>query len=154
MSDIYSERKRSEVMSRISGQDTALEGMVRRGLFAKGFRYRKNLRSLPGKPDIVLAKYRAIIFVHGCFWHGHHGCKRSTIPTTRTDFWRAKIGRTMERDKEKTEALLATGWRVAVIWQCSLKGSDVTLSTVNALADWIRSDRSWIEMPPLNKHRS
>jgi DNA mismatch endonuclease (patch repair protein) len=147
MTDFMSPQQRSRAMSSVRGKETGIERSVRSLLHRQGFRFKKNVRDLPGRPDILLPKYNAAIFIHGCFWHGHSGCRRSTVPATRTEFWQAKIGRTTERDKQKTEALLATGWRVAVIWQCSLKGPDLILPTVDTLADWIRSGRSWIEIP-------
>lgn len=107
-------------MSRIHGKDTDPELRVRSWLFSHGFRYRKNDKRLPGKPDIVLPKYKTVIFVHGCFWH-QHGCKDTTMPKSRTDFWEAKLTRNVERDQEHVRALQAAGWNVIVIWECELK---------------------------------
>ena len=108
-------------MSKISGKETKPEILVRKYLFAKGFRYRKNVRELPGKPDIVLPKYKTIIFIHGCFWHGHKGCRKSALPSTNTDFWHAKIGKNIERDQSHILELEKAGWKVIVVWQCELK---------------------------------
>lgn len=121
MPDIFSKSKRSEIMSKISGKDTKPEIIVRKYLFSKGFRYRKNVNELPGKPDIVLLKYKIIIFIHGCFWHGHEGCKKSTLPTTNLEFWKDKLEKNKERDKFNILKLQEIGWKVIVIWQCELK---------------------------------
>lgn len=120
MSDIYSKSKRSEIMSHISGKETKPEIIVRKFLFTNGFRFRKNAINLPGKPDIVLPKYKTIIFIHGCFWHGHT-CKRGVLPTTSVEFWKAKIGGNIERDKRNIAELEKKGWLVIVIWQCEIK---------------------------------
>jgi len=119
MPDIYSKQKRSELMSRISGKETKPEIMVRKYLFSQGFRFRKNVKNLPGKPDIVLSKYKTVIFIHGCFWHGH-SCKRGALPETNIEFWVAKIGGNIERDKHCIAELEKQGWKVIVIWQCEL----------------------------------
>ncbi len=121
MADHLTPEKRSWNMSRIRSKDTSIEKKVRSYLFAYGFRYRKNVAKLPGKPDIVLPKYRIAIFVHGCFWHRHPGCKYSTIPTTNTDFWYQKLSRNVENDQTHYKDLLSMGWRVSVVWGCELK---------------------------------
>ncbi len=121
MADVFSTQKRSEVMSLIRDKDTKPEIMVRRFLRKQGFGYRKHVSWLPGKPDIVLTKYRCAIFVNGCFWHGHEGCKYFVIPKTRTEWWMKKISETRVRDKKKYDQLLELGWRVFVIWECDLK---------------------------------
>ncbi|MFV0587700.1 very short patch repair endonuclease [Bacteroides reticulotermitis] len=120
MSDIYSKSKRSEIMSHISGKETKPEIIVRKFLFANGFRFRKNVINLPGKPDIVLPKYKTIIFIHGCFWHGHT-CKRGVLPTTNVEFWKTKIGENIERDKRNIAEFEKNDWLVIVIWQCEIK---------------------------------
>jgi len=107
-------------MSKISGKDTKPEIIVRKFLFANGFRYRKNVKDLPGKPDIVLPKYKTVIFVHGCFWHGHD-CPAGKLPETNREFWERKINGNIERDKRNQEKLKALGWKVIVIWQCEIK---------------------------------
>jgi DNA mismatch endonuclease (patch repair protein) len=121
MSDVFPPEKRSQVMSRIQGKDTKPEIMVRQYLRTHGFGYRKNVAGLPGKPDIVLTKYRCVIFINGCFWHGHEGCKYFVIPKTRTDWWLAKINRTKERDTENYAQLSKEGWRVFIIWECEIE---------------------------------
>lgn len=120
MSDIFSKTKRSNIMSKISGKETKPEILVRKFLFSKGFRYRKNVKELPGKPDIVLPKYKTIIFVHGCFWHGHT-CKSGKLPETNRNFWEVKIGKNIVRDNCDIIKLKEAGWKVLIIWQCEIK---------------------------------
>jgi len=122
MPDIYSKQKRSEIMSHISSKETKPEIMVRKFLFANGLRFRKNVKDLPGKPDIVLPKYKTVIFIHGCFWHGHT-CKRGTLPATNAEFWENKIGGNIERDKRNVSELEKQGWKVIVIWQCEIRNA-------------------------------
>lgn len=132
MSDIYSKDKRSNIMSKISGKDTKPEILVRKFLFAKGFRFRKNVKELPGKPDIVLPKYKTIIFVHGCFWHGHT-CKRGELPKTNDRFWKEKIDKNMERDTRNILELKEIGWNVIIVWQCEIRNKvslDIRLSNL------------------------
>ena len=128
MADSLSKEKRSWNMSKIRGKDTSIEVKVRKYLFSKGFRYRKNVKTLPGKPDIVLPKYKTVIFVHGCFWHRHEGCKDATMPKTRTDFWREKFCKNIENDQLHTQQLITAGWKVLVLWECEIEKSfDVTM---------------------------
>ncbi len=141
------QQQRSRAMSRVRGTETKIECTVRSLLHQKGYRFRKNVANLPGHPDIVLPKHNVVIFVHGCFWHGHSGCNKSKLPATRTEFWQKKIGRTVERDHEKNNELVALGWRVAVVWECSLKNRDNTANAIIQLSDWIASDRKWLEAP-------
>lgn len=108
-------------MSRIRGKDTKIEVLVRSYLFSKGFRFRKNDKRYPGKPDIVLPKYKTVIFVNGCFWHMHPGCKQATIPKTRTEFWVEKLNRNVENDRKNQQALRDAGWNVIVVWECELE---------------------------------
>lgn len=121
MVDVLTPEQRQLNMSRIRGRDTKPEMLVRRGLHACGFRYRLQDRKLPGRPDLIFPRYRAVIFVHGCFWHGHD-CPLFKLPETRRDFWDAKISSNRTRDKRAEETLLERGWRVATVWECSLKG--------------------------------
>jgi DNA mismatch endonuclease, patch repair protein len=121
MADMVSKEKRSEMMSKIRGKETTIEVMVRKFLFKRGLRYRKNDKRYPGSPDIVLPKYRTIIFIHGCFWHGHNSCKLFRVPKTRTEFWTNKINRNIERDRTNIEKLISMGWKVIIIWECSLR---------------------------------
>lgn len=108
-------------MSRIKGKDTKIEVEVRKYLFSKGYRFRKNDKRYPGKPDIVLPKYHVAIFVHGCFWHRHEGCKDATTPKTRTEFWLEKFDKNVKNDRIKQEKLRELGWKVIVIWECEIK---------------------------------
>ncbi len=108
-------------MSRIRSTNTKPEEIVRKYLFSKGFRYRKNDKRYPGKPDIVLPKYKSMIFVNGCFWHGHEDCKYFVIPKTNTEFWVNKISKNIERDKQQAAELQEKGWNIIVIWECQLK---------------------------------
>ena len=120
MADNHSKEVRSRNMSHIRSVNTKPEEVVRKYLFSKGFRYRKNVRSLPGTPDIVLSKYRTAVFVNGCFWHKHE-CKRFVFPSSNTDYWIPKILRNVERDEKNYQLLAADGWRVLTVWECELK---------------------------------
>lgn len=120
MADNHSKEIRSMNMSHIRSTNSKPEEIVRKYLFSKGFRYRKNVRSLPGTPDIVLPKYKTIIFVNGCFWH-KHDCPRFVWPSSHQEYWRPKIQRNVERDKQNIAALHALGWSVITIWECELK---------------------------------
>lgn len=122
MSDIYSKSKRSDIMSKISGKETKPEILVRKYLFSKGFRFRKNVKGLPGRPDIVLPKYRVVIFIHGCFWHGH-SCKRGNLPSSNIQFWENKISQNISRDENVTQKLKELGWKVIIIWQCEIQNN-------------------------------
>ena len=121
MADRISPEHRSWNMSRINGKDTKIEVMVRQYLFHYGFRFRKNDKRYPGKPDVVLPKYKTAIFVHGCFWHRHEGCKLATTPKTRTEFWMEKFAKNVANDKKHSEQLQEMGWHVIVIWECELE---------------------------------
>ena len=120
MSDNHTKEIRSKNMSHIRSTNSKPEEIVRKYLFSKGLRYRKNVRNFPGCPDIVLSKYRVIIFVNGCFWH-HHNCPRFVWPSSNVEYWKNKIDHNVERDKKNKELLQAQGWRVITIWECELK---------------------------------
>ena len=120
--DIVSREKRSEMMAGIHSKDTKPEIYVRKLLHAKGYRFRLHKKDLPGKPDIVMPKYRLAIFVNGCFWHMHENCHIFKMPKSRVEFWEAKLSANRKRDELKTSELVAAGWRVLTIWECSLKG--------------------------------
>jgi len=146
MADVVDPSTRSRMMSGIRGRNTKPELMVRSLLHRNGFRFRLHVRELPGKPDIVLPKYHAAIFVHGCFWHGHD-CPLYRLPSTRPDFWHDKIERNRSRDRWARDALLAAGWRIAVIWECALRGKGVDIGEVaQHLAGWLRSNQVSIEI--------
>ncbi len=119
--DRHSKEVRSYNMSMIKSSDTKPEEMVRKYLFSKGLRYRKNVKTLPGKPDIVLRKYNTIVFVNGCFWHGHENCKYFVMPKSNIEFWEKKISYNVERDKKIYKLLTDAGWNVLTIWECELK---------------------------------
>ena len=121
MADSLTKEKRSWNMSRIRGKDTKIEVKVRKYLFSKGFRYRKNVATLPGKPDIVLPKYKTAIFVHGCYWHRHPGCKYAYIPKTNVEFWEKKFSENMANDEKNRLKLETSGWTVITLWECDIK---------------------------------
>ena len=137
MSDILTPAQRHANMAAIRSASTKPEVTLRRALWREGFRYRMNDKRLPGTPDIVLPKYRTVIFVHGCFWHGHKDCKNYTVPKTNTDFWTAKIARNQERDQDTWRQLEAKGWSVIIVWECELKKGRLQ-ETVRATASAIR----------------
>jgi DNA mismatch endonuclease (patch repair protein) len=118
MADIYSTDKRSAIMSRVRAKNTKPEMVVRRLLHRMGYRFRLHSENLPGRPDIVLPRFRTVIFVNGCFWHGHSGCKKSARPTTNAEFWDKKIAANVARDREQVSRLSVAGWLVLTIWQC------------------------------------
>jgi DNA mismatch endonuclease (patch repair protein) len=132
LGDIVSPAVRSRMMAGIRTADTKPEMVIRRALHARGYRYRLHVRSLPGTPDLAFPSRRAVIFVHGCFWHGHD-CHLFRLPSTRTEFWRAKINRNRENDKSSIERLSGAGWRSCTIWECALKGRNKI--PVDQLAD-------------------
>ena len=120
MADRLSKEERSELMSHIRSVNTKPEVALRRALWRRGFRYRVNVKNLPGSPDIVLPKHRTVVFIHGCFWHGHNGCKEYTVPKTNPEFWVNKVARNQERDQEVWRKLEAKGWSVVIVWECEL----------------------------------
>jgi DNA mismatch endonuclease (patch repair protein) len=138
MSDVLNSAQRHYNMSQIRSKDTKPEEIVRKYLFNQGFRYRKNDARYPGKPDIVLPKFKTIVFVHGCFWHQHPGCKKARIPDTNTDFWTQKFERNVLRDKRNQELLKAAGWRVTVVWECEVATKKKRASRLPLLAEEIK----------------
>lgn len=134
MADVHDKQTRSYNMSQIKGKNTKPEILVRKFLFSKGFRYRLHLKTLPGKPDIVLPKYKTIIFINGCFWHGHENCKYFVIPKTRTDWWLNKIYGNKQKDSENFIQLSQIGWKIVTIFECELK-RDKLNNTLNRLLD-------------------
>lgn len=119
--DTFSPEKRSEIMRRVHSTDTTPEKKVRSLLHGLGFRFRLHRSDLPGKPDIVLPKYRTVVFIHGCFWHRHPGCPRASTPATRREYWLPKFERTMQRDRVNQVKLIGLGWRVVVVWECEMR---------------------------------
>jgi len=134
-------------MSSVRGKDTKPEMAIRRALHANGFRYRLHGKDLPGSPDIVLRKYRAVIFVHGCFWHGHD-CSMFRLPKSRTDFWEAKMDRNRERDRKVMATLGEQGWRRLTIWECSLRGRDKLAmeDVIQRTVDWLHGSDTVLEI--------
>jgi DNA mismatch endonuclease (patch repair protein) len=132
-------------MRAIRAKNTGPEMTLRRALHHRGFRFKLHCRGLPGSPDIVLPKYRAAIFVHGCFWHRHYGCRLTTTPKTRVEFWSEKFRRNVERDQENLVALCKEGWRTAILWQCQLSGKSLGAS-IDKLADWLPSSEQHFEL--------
>jgi DNA mismatch endonuclease (patch repair protein) len=138
MADVHSPETRSFNMSQIKGKNTKPEEQVRKYLFSRGYRYRKNVSNLPGKPDIVLPKYKTCIFVNGCFWHKHEGCKYFVWPKNNAEFWKNKITGNVERDLRQQNELRLLGWKVVVIWECELK-KDRFNETMASVEDKIRN---------------
>ncbi|MDV2116880.1 very short patch repair endonuclease [Alcaligenes faecalis] len=130
--------QRSRMMSSIRGKNTWPERTLRTILFSRGFRYRLHVRKLPGSPDMVFPKYRALVFVHGCFWHRHDGCRYTTTPRTNGNFWRRKFQGNIERDRRHMDALKALNWRVAIVWECALKHSPV--KTACMVEEWLHGN--------------
>lgn len=137
MPDKHTPTQRSYNMSQIKSKDTKPEIKLRKALFAAGFRYSLNSKKLPGKPDIVLKKYKTVIFVNGCFWHGHQDCRYFVMPKTRTEFWSAKIKGNKERDQRNTVLLQEEGWNVITVWECELKKNNFE-DTIKLLIQKIR----------------
>lgn len=142
MADTVSVEVRSAIMSRVRSRDTTPELVVRRALHQAGFRYRLHCKDLPGSPDIVLPKYRTVVQVHGCFWHGHYCSRGNRLPHTNTEYWRRKIQRNRDRDESTRRALSETGWRVVIIWEC-----DHEAATRQLLLD-LDTERSRLGKPP------
>lgn len=137
MVDVVSAGTRSRMMSGIRSKGTKPEVLVRRALFAAGYRFRLHRRDLPGAPDVALPGRKVAIFVHGCFWHMHAGCKNAKLPATRRDFWRAKLEGNVERDRRSVKALQSAGWRVLVVWECATRDTLVAAALPIMLATWI-----------------
>lgn len=145
MTDVVDAATRSRMMAGIRGRDTRPEIALRRELHARGFRFRLHERKLPGRPDLVLPKWRAAVLVHGCFWHRHPDCRYATMPATRPEFWSAKFAGNVERDARNHAALLLLGWRVATVWECALRGDRIRYS-VDALSEWLRGAGDVIDL--------
>lgn len=146
--DIVNPKDRSRIMSLIKSKDTKPEMIIRKTLHSKGYRYVLHDKRLPGHPDIVFPKYNAIINIHGCFWHGH-GCYLFKQPETRKDFWRKKISSNRERDKKNTDTLLERGWRVCIIWECSIKGNqhfEQLHKIINTIENWLVAENNYLEI--------
>lgn len=149
MADIVPPSARSRMMSGIKGKNSLPERLVRRLLFAAGFRFRLHRRDLPGTPDIVMPGRKIAIFVHGCFWHAHKGCKYAKVPATRPDFWIAKLQANVERDQRAIEELTVMGWRVLCVWECATRNHETVKSLTDNLIDWINGDAQFGEISGL-----
>lgn len=143
MADTVDKKTRSRMMAAVKGKNTSIEIALRRALFALGYRYRLHGRTLPGRPDIVLPKHNAAIFIHGCFWHGHDDCQAFCLPKTRKAFWRKKIERNKERDLESVAALAESGWRVMTVWECAMRRGKTaeTVRVAEKVDRWLRGNR-------------
>lgn len=146
MVDVVDSITRSRMMSGIRGKDTQPELRLRHALHRLGLRYRLHASGLPGRPDIVLPKHQAVIFVQGCFWHRHSDCSFTTMPASNTEFWKVKFNRTIQRDKRNIDLLSQSGWRTAIVWECELRGKawDGAAETIGM---WLKSDVRDIEIP-------
>lgn len=142
MADVKTPEQRSRNMAAIKGKDTKPEMIVRKYLFSRGMRFRVQVRKLPGTPDIVLPKYKTAIFVNGCFWHGHEGCKYFRLPKSNIEFWKEKIERNIERDRESMQALLDLGWKIIRVWECELRNKANRENTLNKIYKSITSSES------------
>ena len=138
MVDKFSRKKRSSIMSRVKGKDTQPEKAVRTILHRMGYRFRLYRSDLPGKPDIVLSKHKKIIFVHGCFWHGHKGCERAGRPSTNVEFWNQKLSANIKRDSQSVRDLRKQGWKVLIVWACQIRNADRLHRTLTSFLE--RSD--------------
>jgi DNA mismatch endonuclease, patch repair protein len=135
MADILSKTQRSKLMSTVRSRDTKPEWILRCGLHRIGFRYRLQNSHLPGSPDLIFPKYQSVVFVHGCYWHRHEGCKDATMPKTNVDFWKKKFSENLERDRRIVHELKTSDWRVLVVWECEL--NQKTIETIHRVANWL-----------------
>ena len=147
MTDVFDPATRSRVMAAIRRRDTGPELRLRRALHAMGLRYRLDVAALPGRPDLVFPRFRAAVFVHGCFWHRHPGCPKATTPAANLGFWTAKFARNTARDAAAQAALAALGWRIAVVWTCTL-GPRQAPETAAETARWLQGAAARLELPP------
>lgn len=148
MADVVDAATRSRMMSGIRGKNTKPELRLRKALHALGFRYRIHATDLPGKPDVVLPRWNAVVLVHGCFWHRHPDCRFATTPSSRTEFWQAKFDANIARDKHQLAEIRRLGWRTATIWECNLRRLGSEVEVAEQLAQWLRSGSSTLELPP------
>lgn len=147
MPDIVSQETRSRMMSGIRGKDTQPEMVLRKALHARGFRYRLHVPDMPGRPDMVFPRYRAVILAHGCFWHGHD-CGLFRLPGARREFWEAKINRNRERDREVDRGLAADGWRRLAVWECAMRGRGrlTHRELVSQVVEWLKGSDALLEI--------
>lgn len=144
MPDVVSPEVRSRMMSGIRGKDTKPELALRRALHRDGFRYRLHAKNLPGRPDLVFPRFKAAVFVNGCFWHGHEGCKYFKIPSTRTDFWTKKLDSNRARDRLRRDQLEGSGWRTAVVWECAMRHQQSEV--VEQVERWLGGDQERLDV--------
>lgn len=154
MIDIVDQQTRSRMMSGIRGTNTKPELALRRALHARGFRFRLHSGKVYGRPDLVLPKHRAVVLVHGCFWHRHEGCRYATVPATRPEFWRTKFDANAARDVTVRTRLLEDGWRVATVWECALRIPEQVEASTETLSIWLRTEELQIEIGDSNARRS
>ncbi len=154
MADIVDPETRSRMMAGITGKDTKPELKLRKALHALGYRYRLHQRIEGARPDIVLPRFRAVIFVHGSFWHRHAGCRYATTPSSRPEFWQTKFEQTVERDARQKATLTAAGWRVAVVWECALRTHDGLNTSLLKLTNWMSGQDDFIEIGESGKSRA
>jgi len=145
MTDIVDQVTRSRMMAGIKGKNTRPEMLLRRGLHQRGFRFRLHVAGLPGHPDLVLRKYHAVIFVHGCYWHRHDNCRFATTPKSREEFWLPKFKTTVERDTRNQKILEENGWRIAIIWECALRSTQASM-TFDTVARWLKTNEPWLDL--------
>lgn len=147
MTDVVDVATRSRMMAGIQGKNTKPELLIRKALHARGFRFRLHVKDLPGKPDLVLPKYRALVFIHGCFWHGH-ACRYFKVPQTRSEFWLEKIGKNKTRDSLQEGALKAMGWRVLIVWECAVRSMKKEKSPllVDLIASWLINGSEYFQI--------
>ena len=146
MTDIVDTQTRSRMMSAIRAKDTIPELALRKALHARGFRFRLQTKEISGRPDLLLPRYRAVILVHGCFWHRHAGCRFTTTPATRAEFWTDKFGRNVVRDRQVRQLLFDSGWRIATVWECVLRKPLMVAAVVELLGNWLGSGSQEIEV--------
>ncbi len=146
MTDIVDQQTRSRMMSGIRGKNTKPELALRRALHARGFRFRLHSGKVHGRPDLFLPKHRAAVFVHGCFWHRHEGCRYATVPATRPEFWRTKFDANVARDNAVRTRLLEDGWRVATVWECALRKPERLNNVVRIFEEWLLGTEGQIEI--------
>jgi DNA mismatch endonuclease, patch repair protein len=150
MTDVVNKATRSRMMAGIKGKNTVPELVLRQAMHKRGFRFRLHVKQLPGRPDLLFPKYKAAVFVHGCFWHRHPNCRYATTPATRTEFWRAKFAANVARDSLLLMELINHGWRVAIVWECSLRNSVGIQETAEELSKWLVSDSFQFELGETN----
>jgi len=145
--DVFDKETRSRNMAAIKGQNTRPEMIVRHYLHSKGFRYRLHSRNLPGKPDLTMPKFNAVVFVHGCFWHRHNRCRFATMPSSNTEFWGKKLTGNKERDKARKTDLRKLGWRVLTVWECGLRSSRNRERNLEKIKSWLLSEKKTGAIP-------